>query len=272
MTDTFFLSRFLKWTVNINKSSIKHYFSFFWVMTEKEIKARYKKTILGFLWVLLNPLLQMAIIGFVFSFFMKIQNYYLFLFAGLLPWSFFSQSISKATPSIVSERRLLQKAKFATEIIPLSVVLSNFLHLIVSIALLLIFLIITQFSQVALLNFLIIIPALVWLFILTAGISLLAASLQVRYRDINYIVKTLLTLGFYATPVIYTLSLVPEKLRILFALNPLVSIIELFHKAVLSQGLIDLKILSANLFITVAIVFSGILAYKAYSKDFVDWL
>lgn len=254
---------------DIRKSAIKHYLNFLWVMTEKEIKARYKKTILGFLWVLLNPLLQMAIIGFVFSFFIKIPNYYLFLFTGLLPWTFFSQSINKATASIVSERRLLQKAKFAIETIPLSIVVSNFLHLIASLVLLLIFLTITSSLSP---NILFLVPALVWFFVLAAGVSILTSSLQVRFRDTNYIVRTILTLGFYATPIIYTLSFIPEKLHPLFALNPLVSIFELFHKSFLNQGLIDSRVLTANLFITVIIVFSGILTHRAYRKDFVDWL
>src|SRR3989344_7145799 len=102
---------------------LRYYFDFLLAMTEKEIKARYKRAVFGFLWVILNPLLQMIIIGAIFSFFIKIPNYFLFLFSGLLPWQFFSLSLSKATQSIVNERELLQKAKFPIEAIPISIVL-----------------------------------------------------------------------------------------------------------------------------------------------------
>ena len=97
------------------KLSIKQrqWLDFLLAMAEKEIKARYKHAVLGFLWIVLNPLLQMLVIGFIFQFFVpvKVENYFLFLFSGLLPWNFFSMSLSKATPSIVYERSLIQKAK-----------------------------------------------------------------------------------------------------------------------------------------------------------------
>ena len=87
-------------------SDLKQYFDFLWAMTEKEIKARYKRAVFGFLWVILNPVLQMFIIGIIFSFFIKIPNYFLFLFTGLLPWQFFSLSLSKATPSELFFKKL----------------------------------------------------------------------------------------------------------------------------------------------------------------------
>jgi len=123
-------------------SRLTNYLHFIWAMTEKEIKARYKHTVFGFLWVILNPVFQMFVIGFVFSFFVYIPvaNYYLFLFSGLLPWQFFSLTLSKATPSFVYERSLLQKANFPREAIPLSIVLSNFVHFVVSLVLLIVFL------------------------------------------------------------------------------------------------------------------------------------
>src|SRR3989304_2803226 len=105
---------------------MKNYLDFILTMTQKEIKARYKRAVFGFLWIVLNPILQMIIIGVIFSFFIKIENYFLFLFSGLLPWQFISLSISKATPSIVFERALLQKAKFPIESIPVSIILATF--------------------------------------------------------------------------------------------------------------------------------------------------
>lgn len=249
--------------------ALKHYFDFLWAMTEKEIKARYKRAVFGFLWVILNPVLQMLIIGFVFSFFIKIPNYFLFLFTGLLPWTFFSLSLSKATPSIVYERDLLKKARFPIETIPISIILSNFLHMLVSIVLLLIYLASTgKLTFQALLFF----PALIWLLIFTIGVSLFTSTLQVRFRDVNFFVQTLLILWFYLTPVLYNLALIPTRLHPLFGLNPLTSIFELLHYSVLGQGILDSQIIGLNLAITVAVLVIGILAYKKQHKYFVDWL
>ena len=251
-------------------SDLKQYFDFLWAMTEKEIKARYKRAVFGFLWVILNPVLQMFIIGIIFSFFIKIPNYFLFLFTGLLPWQFFSLSLSKATPSIVFERALLQKARFPIEAIPVSIILSNFIHMAISLSLLLLLLAFLgklMFPQV----FLVVI-ALIWLLFFTIGLSLLTATMQVRFRDTNFFIRTLLVLWFYVTPVLYNLSLMPRELHLIFALNPLTSIFELFHFSLLNQGIINLYIIIANLIITLIVVIAGFIVYKRQHNYFVDWL
>jgi len=125
---------------------MSYFFELLLALTQKEIKARYKHAVLGFLWVFLNPLIQMLVIGFVFSLIFRfgIENYYLFLFAGLLPWNFFSLALTKATSRIVWDRNLVQKAKFPRSTIPLSVVLSHFVHFLASWLLLIIFLLVSR--------------------------------------------------------------------------------------------------------------------------------
>lgn len=250
-------------------SNLSYYIDFLWAMTEREIKVRYKRAVFGFLWTILNPVFQMLIIGFIFSFFINIPNYFLFLFTGLLPWTFFSLSLSKATPSIVYGRDLLKKARFPIETIPISIILSNFLHMLVSIVLLLIYLASTgKLIFQALLFF----PALIWLLIFTIGVSLFTSTLQVRFRDVNFFVQTLLILWFYATPVLYNLTLIPTRFHPLFALNPLTSIFELFHFSILNQGVVNYQILVVNLLLTVVIILLGIAVYKKQHKYFVDLL
>ena len=190
-------------------STVIFYLDFLWAMTEKEIKARYKKAVFGFLWVILNPLLQMLIIGFIFSFFIKIPNYFVFLFTGLLPWGFVSLSLSKTTPSFVYERTLLQKAKFHKSTIPISIILSNFFHLLVSLGFLILFLVVA--GKLPFPHILLIIPTLIWLLAFTIGFSLLSSSLQVKFRDINFFVQSPLMLLFYATPILYNLTLIPPE-------------------------------------------------------------
>ena len=259
--------------INQNKLKlIRNYLDFLWAMTEKEIKARYKRAVFGFLWVILNPLFQMIIIGVIFKFLIDIPNYFLFLFSGLLPWQFFSLSLSKATPSFVYERFLLQKAKFPKEAIPISIVLANFFNLIIAFVVLSAFLLVTGNLDIQ--QLLILVPAMLWLLTLTTGISLLTSSLNVRFRDINFFVQSILILVFYATPILYNLSLIPRKHRILFSMNPLTTIFELIHLAVVNQGHRELSasILLANVVVTLMIVTIGILVYKKQHQFFVDWL
>lgn len=239
-------------------------------MTEKEIKARYKRAVFGFLWLFLNPLLQMAVIGFVFSFFIKIPNYFLFLFSGLLVWTFFSSTTSKAASSIVYERSLLQKAKFPIEAIPVSIVLSSFIHMIISFAIF--FLILIALGNLVFPEVLLVIPAILWILVFTIGLSLLFASLTVYFRDVSFFVQTLLTLWFYATPVLYSIKIMPQALYPLFLLNPLTSIFELLHMSLLQQGSLDFNIIISNLLFSFLIVLAGLIVFNKQHKFFIDWL
>jgi len=256
--------------MEVNMNSLKKYFDLLLVMTDKEIKARYKRAVFGFLWVVLNPLFQMLIIGLVFSYFIKIPNYFLFLFTGLLPWEFFSLSLNKATSSIVYERSLLKKAKFPREIIPISIILANFFHLLISLILLLIWLILA--GRLAVIRFDWLLIAILWLLIFTIGLSLLTSSLQVKFRDISFLMKALLNLWFYATPVMYSLKLVPIGLRQWFKYNPLATVIELIHGALLGQSLMTANLVLPNLGLSILIVILGVWIFKKKDKFFNDWL
>lgn len=249
---------------------MNNYLDFLWLMTEREIKTRYKHSILGFLWVVINPLLQMLIIGFVFSFFIKIPNYFLFLLTGLLPWQFFLLSLTKATSSFVSDRFLLQKASFSKEAIPLSIIFANFFHLLVSLFLLGIYLWI--FKMIAFPQILVLPLVLFWLLIITIGLSLLTASLEVKYRDVGFLIHSLVMLWFYATPVLYSLDLVPRHLLWLFAFNPLTSIFEMMRWSILGIGNLNWNLITINIIVGISISALGILTYQRQHKFFVDWI
>jgi lipopolysaccharide transport system permease protein len=261
----------------------KHWLDFVAALTEKEIKARYKHAVLGFLWIVLNPLLQMLVIGFVFQFFVPVQvdNYFLFLFAGLLPWNFFSYSITKNTPMIINERDLIQKAKFPREGIILSIVLSNLFHLLVSMFLLMIVLLFDKlfFEGYAFLEFvfyfarfLLVIPLLIWLTFLTSGLSLLFAALNVKFRDTNFMIQAAMPLWFYATPIVYSLDLLPEKLRFLFYLNPMTALIEGFHFALMGIDPLSLKMGLLSVLVSVFLMILGWKVFEKESKNFDDWV
>jgi ABC-type polysaccharide/polyol phosphate export permease len=262
---------------------VRYWLDFLWVMTQKEIKARYKHATLGFLWIVINPLSQMAVMGFVFQFFVPVHvdNYFLFLFAGLLPWNFFAQSLTKTTPAFFYERNLIKKAKFPREAIVLSIILSNLFHFLVALLLLVAALVtdkvfFEQYGFLELLSYigrmLWLLPAILLLLSFTVGLSLLTSSLNVRFRDVNFMVQLAVMLWFYATPVIYALNLLPELLRPLFYLNPMTFIVELFHYALMGLPVTFVELWAIAITVIVIVLYIGLLVFKKENRNFDDWL
>lgn len=241
-------------------------------MTDKELRARYKHTFFGFLWMIINPVLQMFVIGFIFQFFIKqpIEHYFHHLFIGLLIWQFFSLSLTKATPSIVFERALIKKATFPRSVIPLSIILSNLVHFgIAFILFLLPVALIGTFSPERT-------PQLFLGFILlisfTVGISLFTTALNVRYRDVNFFVQAVLIVWFYATPIVYSLSMMPRDILWLWRLNPLTSILQLFQYSFLNDAPPGIAMLASNIGVTVLMFIGGIAVFQRESRYFDDWV
>ncbi len=241
-------------------------------MTEKELKARYKRTIFGFFWVIVNPILQMIVIGFVFRFFIKepIKNYYLYLLVGLLVWNYFSLSLSKTTSSIVNERSLIKKAKFPREVIPLSIILSNFVHLMIAFTLLIPIILISE--TFTFMSFSLLFVAIIMLLAFTTGLSLLTCALNVRYRDISFFVQAILVIWFYITPVVYTINVIPKSVMWIWRLNPLTSITQLFQSSLASAAGPGPAMLLSNSLIIIVVVLVGIFIFNRESKNFDDWL
>ncbi len=268
--------------MNFLSHSQKQYLDFLLAMTEKEIKARYKFALLGFLWIVLNPLLQMLIMGIIFQFFVpvNVDNYFLFLFVGLLPWNFFSMTVIKNTAAIVNERQLIQKSKFPREVIVLSIIFSNLFHFLIALSLLLIALIgdkVIQGDSVSELllyvqRVLLVFPLCLWLTFITSGFSLLLSALNVRSRDVSFMVQAIMPLWFYGTPIVYTLNLLPAQFLPFFILNPLTSIIQLFQYILLRQPTIPLHFMILNLLIGAAIAFLGWKVFQKESPLFDDWV
>ncbi len=254
------------------KNDTRHFFELLWSMTEKELVARYKHTVFGFLWLVANPVLQMLVIGFVFPLFIKepVQYYYYYLFTGLLAWNFFSLSLSKATPSIVFERNLIKKAVFPRSVIPISIIVSNLINYLVAFALFLVPLTFLGTLQLTSLGYFLL--GLSMLFVLTIGTSLLTSALNVRYRDMNFFVQAILIVWFYATPIVYSLTQIPTHVLWLWQFNPLTSSVRLMQAVLVGSPLPDPALIASNLAIIVGITTLGFAIFRKESKDFDDWL
>ncbi len=233
----------------------------------KDLKVRYRGAVLGYMWSLLNQILMMIIYSIVFSYIIRIEveNYPVFLLCALLPWSFFSTSLTTASSSIVDNFSLINKVYFPREIFPISVILSNLLHLIISMFILIIFLFFTP-SGLSLSIFLLPFVMLAHL-IFTIGISLLLSCLTVFYRDIKYILELVVMIWFYATPIIYPLSMVPEKLQIFFDLNPMVGIISIYRSILLYGKNPTISVLSSTYLISFLMLFLGYYIFQKYDKQ-----
>jgi lipopolysaccharide transport system permease protein len=258
--------------INTVKISLRYFLDLLWIMTQKELRARYKYTILGFFWLVANPVLQMAVIGFVFTFFMRepVKYYYYYLFTGLLVWNFFSLSLNKATPSLVFERELIKKSVFPRAIIPLSIILSNLIHLIAALMLFLIpLLFINTLSLSTIPTFFF---GFVLLLMFTIGVCLLTSALNVRYRDINFFVQALLIIWFYATPIIYSFLIIPREFIWLWRLNPMTSILQLFQNAFIRYPAPGPAMLTVNITVIIVVLALGIYVFTKESKNFDDWL
>ncbi|MBI5620148.1 ABC transporter permease [Candidatus Gottesmanbacteria bacterium] len=248
------------------------FFDLLFAMTEKELRARYKHTVFGFFWLVANPLLQMLVIGFVFTFLLAqpVKNYYFFLFNGLLVWNFFSLSLSKTTPSIVYERSLIKKAKFPHAVIPVSIILSNFIHFFL--AFLLYLIPVLFLGTLTLVSIPLVLVSFLLLLTFTVGLSLLTASLNVRFRDVNFFVSAILIVWFYATPVMYALTMIPRHLLWLWRFNPLTSILQLLQQALLGLPGPGLGMLATNIGVIAVTLILGITVFQRESKYFDDWL
>ncbi len=252
-------------------------------LTKKEMSVRYKKTFFGFLWMFLNPLSQMLILGIVFqkiaSLSIKTDNYFLFLFIGLVVWNFFSNTLQTTTPIYVNERALLQKGKFPREVILFSVILSNMFHYLMSLVVLFLFMVVfysVNGSIDLLVNMIIMIPITIlttlWLGLFASGIGLALSSLNVKFRDVNFFTSAALPLIFYATPIIWELHFVPHSIIPLIYLNPLTSIIEINRMIFLKENLIFVPGIFIGLTVTAITLYIGNNIFKRENPFFDDWL
>ncbi len=256
----------------LGKKRQKRWWEFVLTMTEKEIKARYKKAIFGFLWIFLNPLLQMMVIGYIFQFFVqvKIINYFEFLFPGLLTWNFFSYTITKNTQMYINERNLIQKAKFPREAIVLSIVFSNLFHYLISMVMFLLWVALFG-NSVNWWGWIFLPLTILWIVMLTVGFSLLFSSLNVKWRDINFGVNALIPLWFYATPVVYSLDLLPVWMERIVRLNPMSALMEVLRWNIFGSA-VDWRFVGVSVVISLLIFLLGVMVFRKESPYFDDWL
>jgi ABC-type polysaccharide/polyol phosphate export permease len=241
-------------------------------LVARQLRARYRGSLLGFVWTFLNPLLLMLVYSLVFSVYMRfdMEDYGAFMFAGLLPWLWFSSSLSEGVNSIVSSGNLITRAMFPPEVLPVVSVFSNGLNFVFSLPVL--FLIYLAYG-VPIGPAVLALPVVMAVqLVLTLGIVLALSALNVQFRDVQHLLGSLLVFWFFLCPIIYPLSKVPGGLRI-FALGNLMGALVtayqdvLFHNRLPSWPLLGLAAAAA-----VAILLVGDALFRRHRETFAEWL
>ncbi|MGH8064310.1 MAG: ABC transporter permease, partial [Candidatus Entotheonellia bacterium] len=205
------------------------------VLVGRDMKLRYKRSVLGVLWTLVNPLAQLLILSFIFRMVLPldIPNYTSFLFTGLLVWSWFQASLNQATGTIVENRELIKRPGFSANVLPTVTVASHLIHLLLALPVLLLFL---MLDGCRLTSAILVLPLVMGLqFILILSLAYLVAAFHVVFRDTQYLLGIVLQLLFYLTPVFYEASAIPVRYQPLYRLNPMVHLLDAY-RAILMRG------------------------------------
>lgn len=247
------------------------YRELFWFLAWRDILVRYKQTVLGVAWALLQPFLTMLVFTIVFGKIAKLPSngvpYPILVFAGLLPWQFFSRALSESSMSLISNTNLISKVYFPRLIVPAGSIVVSLVDFLISFALLGILMVwYGFFPGIRLLALIVLVPLAV---VAATGPGLLVSALNVRFRDFRYIVPFVVQLGVYISPVGFSSNVIPDKLRLLYSLNPLVGVIDAFRWAITGAPVyIPSLVLSSA--VVLMFVFLGLWYFRKTERTFAD--
>ena len=238
----------------------------------RDLKVRYKNSAFGFVWSLLNPLFMMVVLTIVFSLVFErqklVDNYAPFLLVGLIPWNFTNTSLTRAVNSVLENSRLVKKVFFPREVIPISVVLANFVHFVLAIPVLVI--ILMFLGVMPTLNILLLPPLMLIQLELVLGIALFISCVNVFYRDMGVALDVLLQAWFFATPIIYPHWILPLWLQKPAMANPLAAIITAYRDVLISGTFPDRNFTLGALVSSTLIFVIGYVVYTRYSSVFAE--
>lgn len=240
-------------------------------LTWREIKVRYKQTALGFAWAIIQPLFMMLVFTLFFGILARVPSngvpYPLFAYTALLPWTLFSEGIARSSMSLVQDANLVQKVYFPRLIMPLSSILSPVIDF--GIALIILIGMMFYYGYIPTVNVLWL-PVFILLAMVTAlGVGLWLSAINVRYRDVRYVIPFLTQLWLFASPVVYSASLVPERFRALYGINPMAGVIEGFRWVLLGTEPPSSMLLVSVVVVLVVLV-SGAFYFRRSEKTFAD--
>lgn len=237
---------------------------------KKEIRGKYKGSFLGILWSFINPLLTVLVYAIVFPYILRVQeeNYLIFLIVGVIPWNFFITVISQGTTTVVNNGNIIKKVFFPREILPISVGVSALINFFISCIIIVAFCI---GSGIGIHKYIILLPIIAIIqFMFSLGITFALSAVNVYVRDTEYIVNFIVTLLFYATPVIYSASMFQGKIATLLNLNPMTHIIEAYRSILYYLKWPDFTKLGIVAIISFGVMVLGYLIFRKLEKGFAE--
>ena len=240
-------------------------------LVKRDLRGRYKASVLGFLWTFINPLCQILVYTFVFQFIMRtgIEQFSVYLISGMIPWIFFSTAVSGGTMCIKNQSEMVKKIYFPREVLPISFVTSAFVNMLF--CFIMIFLVIavsgSGFNAVALLF----LPLVMIIeYIMALGFTFIVSGLTIYFRDMEHIVGVIMMAWIYLTPIMYSVEMVPERLRSVYYINPMTPVIQAYQEILYYEQIPQMKTLLLSGVFGVVILFVGAIAFKHMERNFAE--
>ena len=239
---------------------------------KKEIRGKYKGSWLGILWTFLNPLLMLAVYAFVFPYILRVnvENYTIFMIVALIPWNFFTTAVQNGTGCVVANGNILKKVYFPREIIPISITTSQLVNFLITCLIMFVFILV---SGVGFSIHLLLLPLLIFVqFILTLAINFVLSAVTVFAHDVDHFVSVAMTLGFYATPIVYLPEMLPAQFQWAMHINPMAVLVEAYRSILYYHQLPDFNWLGIWIVLSFVLLVVGYLIFKKLEKSFVEEL
>jgi lipopolysaccharide transport system permease protein len=250
------------------------YRGLFFFLVRRDIKLRFQQTVIGFLWVVLQPLIQMLIFYIILGVLVKVPTgsipYHIFFLSAFVVWQFFTQVVSNSAFSLVSNISVIVKSYFPRLALPLATIVNALIDFAVSFLVLLVFLLIDGNYPITVRYFLLPLLLIITIFF-SSGVGLLFGALMVVFRDTKNFLSFILMIWMYTTPIMFPITLAPEKYRILFYINPLTSLVETYRWVFLGQGdLPKVGYLLISFIVAIFIWFCGAIAFRSMENRIAD--
>ena len=257
---------------DIDWSALWEYRELGYVLIWRDITVRYKQTAIGVAWVVLQPLITMLIFTAIFGIMAKVPSdgvwYPVFSLTALLPWGYFSQAVSRASESVVTNAKIVSKIYFPRLWLPFAMVVSPLIDFALSMLLLFGLLI---YAGIPFSWKVVTLPAFMFLAMLTAlGLSLFTSAMNAKYRDVGHAIPFIMQIWMYLTPIVYPISLVPEQWRWLYGLNPMAGVIEGFRWALLGRTAPDPVVMAESVVVLSLMIVAGLVYFRKMERQFAD--
>jgi lipopolysaccharide transport system permease protein len=256
----------------VDLASVWRYRELLYFLVLRELKVRYKQAALGAAWAVIQPVFAVIIFTLVFGIFARLPSdglpYALFAFAGVVPWTYFSEALRRSSMGLVEDSELIRKIYFPRLVLPVSAVLAPVIDLVISLA---VFGLVMAWYRVTPGVNLLLLPIFLAMNVgLSLAFGLWLGPLNVRFRDIKHILPFFIQVWMYASPVVYPLSMVPERWRLLYSLNPMVGVIEGFRWALLGTSAPNPTAITMTIVMTLVLLTGGLMFFERAERSFAD--